>query len=147
MPGKYKKSAGNQTARGFIWFYFSSGVTFITVGGNFRLPPLNDSPEWRMGLLWLNFSPADLHVGLLPTQTIYFWVVEICFHVQTCILIDGWAGLCSSKAQWFSVLRGLENCSFFIQIICWVTGSEYRALFNFRRAQPCWKVRRQIQTC
>ena len=24
LPGKYNKQAGNQTARGFFWFYFSS---------------------------------------------------------------------------------------------------------------------------
>ena len=53
-----------------------------------------------MGFLWFDFFSRGFNVGLLPTQTIYFWVVEICSHVQTCILSNCWVELCSRRGQW-----------------------------------------------
>ena len=51
---RYKELAGNQTARDFSWFYFSSifqgkypGAAFIAARGNPLPTALNDSPVYR----------------------------------------------------------------------------------------------------
>ena len=53
MPSKYKKWAGNQTAKGFFWFYFTS-IFLRKQPRNPRPPPLNEKKFY-----------ADLHSHLL----------------------------------------------------------------------------------
>lgn len=53
MPGKYNEQAGNQKARDFFQFYFSSifpwkqpGATLVVARENPQAPALNDSPAY-----------------------------------------------------------------------------------------------------
>ena len=126
MSGKYNKYAGNQTARDFFWFYFSSIFPMKVAGGrihssqgNLQPPLLYDSPvnfplfcpwkHWASDRMW----KTNMKI-LWQCQDIYY-MQKIASHCKLiCSQIDKTVSSTNISGMLFcckkKVNQGWQNC-------------------------------------